>query len=283
VPGRSRRVVWPERRGWVYFLLMIRFPFSRLLASAALMAVAVPLFGQTPDKPKPEDTEIWEPVPKVVSPGATCGAAPSDAIVLFDGKNLDEWVTNKDKSPAKWDVANGVMTVNKSGGNIETKRSFKNYQLHIEWKVPTTITGTSQARGNSGVFLASTGPGDDGYELQVLDSYENKTYVNGMAGSLYKQAIPLANPTRKPGEWQSYDFVWTAPTFNDDGSLKTPAYATVFFNGVVVENHFELKGQTLYIGKPFYKAYTSAPIKLQAHGDKSEPISFRNIWIRELN
>jgi Domain of Unknown Function (DUF1080) len=262
---------------------MIRFPFSRLLASAALMAVAVPLLAQTADKPKPEDTEIWDPVPKVVVPGATFGAAPSDAIVLFDGKNLDEWVTNKDKSPAKWDVANGVMTVNKSGGNIETKRSFKNYQLHLEWKVPTSITGTSQARGNSGVFLASTGPGDDGYELQVLDSYQNKTYVNGMAGSLYKQAIPLANPTRKPGEWQAYDIVWTAPTFNDDGSLKTPAYATVFFNGVVVENHFELKGQTLYIGKPFYKAYTSAPIKLQAHGDKSEPISFRNIWIRELN
>ena len=159
-----------------------------------------------------------------------------------------------DKSPAKWDVADGVMTVNKAGGSIETKRSFTNYQLHIEWKVPTNITGSGQARGNSGVFLASTGPGDDGYELQVLDSYENKTYVNGMAGSLYKQAIPLANPTRKPGEWQTYDIVWTAPTFNADGSVKTPAYATVFFNGVVVENHFELKGQTLYIGKPFYKA-----------------------------
>jgi hypothetical protein len=262
---------------------MIRLPFSSLLASAALIAMTAPLFAQSPAKPKPEETEIWEPVPKVVTPGATCGAAPSDAIVLFDGKNLDEWITNRDKSPAKWDVADGVMTVNKSGGNIETKRSFTNYQLHVEWKVPTNITGTSQARGNSGVFLASTGPGDDGYELQVLDSYENKTYVNGMAGSLYKQAIPLANPTRKPGEWQTYDIVWTAPTFNADGSVKTPAYATVLFNGVLVENHFELKGQTLYIGKPFYKAYTSAPIKLQAHGDKSEPISFRNIWIRELN
>ena len=183
-----------------------------------------------------------------MTPGATCGAAPSDAIVLFDGKNLDEWVTNRDKSPAKWDVADGVMTVNKSGGNIETKRSFKNYQLHLEWKVPTNITGSGQARGNSGVFLASTGPGDDGYELQVLDSFENKTYVNGMAGSIYKQAIPLANPTRKPGEWQAYDIVWTAPTFNTDGSVKTPAYVTVLFNGVLVENHFELKGQTLYIG-----------------------------------
>jgi hypothetical protein len=261
---------------------MMRIQFSRLLVSAALIAAAAPLFAQTPAKPKPEDTEVWEPVPAVVSPGATCGAPPSDAIVLFDGKNLDEWVSNRDKTPAKWTIAGDVMTVSKGEGNIETKRSFKNYQLHLEWKVPTNITGTSQARGNSGVFLASTGPGDDGYELQVLDSYENKTYVNGMAGSLYKQAIPLANPTRKPGEWQTYDVVWTAPTFNSDGSLKTPAYATVFFNGVLVENHFELKGQTLYIGKPFYKAYSAAPIKLQAHGDKSEPISFRNIWVREL-
>jgi hypothetical protein len=218
----------------------------------------------------------------VVAPGDTCGAAPSDAIILFDGKNLDEWVTVKDKSPAAWTVSDGVMTVNKAGGNIETKRSFKNYQLHLEWKVPADIEGSGQGRGNSGVFLASPGPGDDGYELQVLDSYNNKTYVNGMAGSLYKQAIPLANPGRKPGQWQTYDVVWTAPTFESDGSLKTPAYATVFFNGVLVENHFQLKGQTLYIGKPFYKAYTSAPIKLQAHGDKSKPISFRNIWVREI-
>ena len=147
----------------------------------------------------------------MVTPGATCGAPPSDAIVLFDGKNMDEWLSVRDQSPAKWTVADGVMTVSKGEGSIQTKRSFKNYQLHVEWKVPTNITGSSQARGNSGVFLASTGPGDDGYELQVLDSYENKTYVNGMAGSLYKQAIPLANPTRKPGEWQTYDVVWTAP------------------------------------------------------------------------
>ena len=260
--------------------------FWRFLASAALMAVAT-LYARpqatTPAAPKPEETEVWEPAPKVVTPGATWTAPPSDAIVLFDGKNLDEWVTNKDKSPAKWNVADGVMTVNKAGGNIETKRTFKNYQLHIEWKVPENITGSGQARGNSGVFLASTGPGDDGYELQVLDSYQNKTYVNGQAGSIYKQAIPLANPSRKPGEWQAYDLAWTAPTFNDDGSLKTPAYVTVFFNGVLVQNHFELKGETRYIGRPSYKTYTSAPIKLQAHGDKSEPISFRNIWVRELD
>ena len=262
---------------------MTRIPFLSLLACAAVIAMAAPVFAQSA-KPKPEETEIWEPVPKVVTPGPGCmELPPSDAMVLFDGKNMDQWVTNQDKTPAKWNVGNGVMTVNMAGGSIETKRSFTNYQLHIEWKVPTSITGSGQARGNSGVFLASTGPGDDGYELQVLDSYQNKTYVNGMAGSLYKQAIPLANPTRKPGEWQTYDVVWTAPTFNSDGSLKTPAYATVFFNGVLVENHFELTGQTLYIGKPFYKPYTSAPIKLQAHGDKSEPISFRNIWVRELN
>jgi hypothetical protein len=262
---------------------MTSLRFSRIFASAALLAAVVPVYAQSPTKPKPEETEVWEPVPKVVTPGATSTAAPSDAIVLFDGKNMDEWLSVKDQSPAKWKVADGVMTVAKGEGSIQTKRKFKNYQLHLEWKVPTNITGSGQARGNSGVFLASTGEGDSGYELQVLDSYENKTYVNGMAGSLYKQAIPLANPTRKPGEWQTYDIAWTAPTFNDDGSVKTPAYATVFFNGVLVENHFELKGETLYIGKPFYKAYTEAPIKLQAHGDKSEPISFRNIWVRELN
>jgi len=258
---------------------------SVFLALTTLVSVAGSVFAQETAKPKPQDTEVWEPVPKVVTPGATCTAPPSDAIVLFDGKNLDEWVSAQDHSPAKWTVADGILTVSKAHGvgNIETKRSFKNYQLHIEWRIPENITGSDQARGNSGVFLASTGPGDDGYELQVLDSYNNKTYVNGQAGSIYKQGIPLANPNRKPGEWQTYDVVWTAPTFNDDGTVKTPAYVTVLFNGVLVQNHFELKGQTLYIGKPFYKKYDTAPIKLQAHGDKSEPLSFRNIWIRELN
>jgi hypothetical protein len=234
-------------------------------------------------KPKPEDTELWEPVPRVITPASDCGAPPSDAVVLFDGKNLDEWVASKDKSPAKWIVADGMITVNKSVGNIETRRSFLNYQLHIEWRVPGNVTGSSQARGNSGVFLAATGSEAGGYELQVLDSYNNQTYVNGMAGSIYKQAIPLANPTRKPGEWQTYDVVWTAPMFNPDGTLKTPAYVTVFFNGVLVENHFELKGETRYVGQPYYKQHGIAPIMLQAHGDPSPPISFRNIWVRELN
>ena len=277
----------------VYFGWMKRIPFSRSLTFAAFstllagtafipiqsLAQAAPAAQAAP---KPEETEVWDPVPKMVTPGATCGAAPSDAIILFDGKNQDEWVEVKDKSPAKWDAHDGILTVSKTEGSIETKRSFKNYQLHIEWKVPENITGSGQARGNSGVFLASTGLGDAGYELQVLDPWENKTYVNGMAGSLYKQAIPLVNPGRKPGEWQVYDVLWTAPVFEADGTLKTPAYATVFFNGVVVENHFELKGETRFIGKPFYKAFDKAPIKLQAHGDKSEPLSFRNIWVREL-
>jgi hypothetical protein len=262
----------------------MRIQRSNILALAALTFFTVPVFAQQSEKAKPEDTEFYEPVPPVVTPGANNTAPPSDAIVLFDGKNLDEWVSAQDKSPARWTVADGVLTVNKEKGvgNIETKRSFKNYQLHVEWRVPANISGTGQARGNSGIFLASTGPGDAGYELQVLDSYNNKTYVNGMAGSIYKQAVPLANPSRKPGEWQTYDVIWTAPTFNSDGTLKTPAYVTVLFNGVLVENHFELQGETRYIGKPFYKAYDSAPIKLQAHGDKSEPDSFRNIWIREL-
>ena len=233
-------------------------------------------------KPSPKETEVWEPVPPIVTPGSTNSAPPSDAIVLFDGTNLDQWVATNDKSAAGWTVADGVMTVNKKAGNIETKRSFKNYQLHLEWRVPTEITGADQARGNSGLFLASTGPGDAGYELQILDSFNNKTYVNGQAASIYKQGIPLANAMRKPGEWQVYDVVWTAPVFNADGTVKTPAYVTAFHNGVLVQNHFELKGETLYIGKPVYKKYDTAPIKLQAHGDPSPPISFRNIWVREL-
>ena len=232
------------------------------------------------------------PQPPVVTPGSTFSQGappPSDAEVLFDGKDLSKWEGGAEKNPnwkdqpASWTVRDGYAQVAPPDGtDIRTRGRWSDFQLHVEWTTPDPPTGHGQARGNSGVFLASTGPGDDGYELQVLDSYENKTYVNGMAGSLYKQAIPLANPTRKPGEWQTYDIAWTAPTFNADESLKTPAYATVFFNGVLVENHFELQGETLYIGKPSYKKYDSAPIKLQAHGDPSQPISFRNIWIREL-
>ena len=231
----------------------------------------------------PKLTEVWTPVPKIVTPGATNNDAPSDAVILFGGKNLDEWVSVKDpKNPAEWTVADGVITVNKSKGNIQTKRTFTDYQLHIEWKIPANITGSGQARGNSGVFLASTGPGDEGYEMQVLDCYNNTTYVNGQTASIYKQSIPLANACKKPGEWQTYDIIWTAPRFNDDGTLKSPARVTALHNGVLVQNNYELKGVTKYIGSPEYKKHGASPIKLQAHGDPSEPISYRNIWVREL-
>ncbi|RYE37284.1 MAG: DUF1080 domain-containing protein [Sphingobacteriaceae bacterium] len=233
---------------------------------------------------KHEDTEFYEPIPKVVTPGKTNSEPPSDAIVLFSGNSLNQWVSTDDNTkPAQWTVTGDYFTVKKGAGNIETKRKFNNYQLHLEWRIPANITGEGQARGNSGLFLASTGKGDDGYELQILDNYNNKTYVNGQAGSIYKQFIPLVNANKKPGDWQSYDVIWQAPTFNTDETVKTPATVTVFFNGVLVQNHISLKGETLYVGQPKYKAYTGgAPIKLQAHGDKSEPDSFRNIWIRDL-
>ena len=156
------------------------------------------------------------------------------------------------------------------------------YQLHIEYRIPSNITGSGQARGNSGVFLAALPWGPGGYELQVLDNYNNTTYVNGQVGSIYKQSVPLANPSRKPGEWQDYEVVWTAPRFKDDGSLDSPARVTVFLNGVLVQNNYVLTGVTQYIGKPYYKKHGASPIKLQAHGDASEPISYRNIWVRPL-
>ena len=241
---------------------------------------ALPMFAQQPAG-KPEDTEVWTPVPKIVTPGATNAAPPSDAIVLFDGKNLNEWVSSADTTkPAGWVVKHGVLTVNKKAGDIQTKRKFTNYQIHLEWRVPVGVTGSGQARGNSGLYVGATP--DGGYELQILDSYNNKTYVNGQAASVYKQYIPLANAMRTPGEWQVYDVIWTAPTFNADGSLKSPAYLTALHNGVLVENHVQLKGDTKYICTPEYKAHGPLPIRLQAHGDPSPPISFRNIWLREL-
>lgn len=251
--------------------------------STVLLACIVSAQLMAQQKGDPKATEIYSPVPKVVTPGTSPADAPSDAIVLFDGKNLDQWTSVKNPGgPANWDVANGILTVSKTAGNIQTKKSFTDYQLHLEWRIPANITGSGQARGNSGVFLASTGPGDDGYEIQILDCYNNSTYVNGQTGSVYKQSVPLANACKKPGEWQTYDIFWTAPRFNDDSTLKTPAYVTVIHNGVLLQNHTELKGQTEYIGQPFYKKHGPEPIKLQAHGDKSEPLSYRNIWVREL-
>ena len=251
-------------------------PFLAVLLLAATHAAA-----QTSRPMRPEDTEVWQPVPKVITPGKTDRDPPSDAIVLFNGANLDEWVSTGDGSPARWSVANGVVTVNKQAGDIRTKRSFRNFQLHLEWRVPEGVTGAGQLRGNSGVFLAFD-PGKAAYELQIVDSYQNATYVNGQAASVYKESPPLVNAMRKPGEWQTYDIVWTAPVFNDDGSLKSPAYITAFHNGVIVQNHFALTGITKHTGAPEYIKHGPAPIMLQAHQDPSAPISFRNIWVREL-
>lgn len=240
------------------------------------------IFSNCNGQAKPEDTEFYSPVPPVVTPGAQYGDSPSDAIILFDGKNLNEWVSVNDTlKAAGWKFDNNMMTVDKPSGDIETKRKFTDYQLHIEFKIPTDITGSGQARGNSGIFLAAP-HGASQYELQVLDNYNNTTYVNGQVGSIYKQSIPLANPSRKPGEWQTYDVVWTAPRFYDNGQLQSPARVTAFLNNVLVQNNFELRGSTPYIGLPAYKRHGAAPIKLQAHGDKSEPISFRKIWVRPL-
>lgn len=257
-----------------------RYAALVLLSLIAASASAQPDSGQSM---RPEQTEIWTPVPAAVTWGdAGSARAPSDAIVLFDGSNLDEWVNTRDGSPASWDVAAGVLTVNKSAGNIETRRRFANFQMHLEWKIPENVTGSGQSRGNSGLFLASTGPGDRGYELQILDSWDNQTYVNGMAGSVYKQSVPLVYAGRPPGQWQSYDVIWNAPRFADDGELTAPARITVFYNGVLVQDDFELAGETVFVGEPRYVRHGDSPIKLQAHGDPSPPISFRNIWVRPI-
>lgn len=251
-------------------------PTACLSLAVILSAIAC---APTPAEPKPEDTEVWQPEPVVVVPGATGADAPSDAAVLFDGTNLDEWV-GPDNKPAGWMVAGGVMTVVKTAGNITTRRSFDNYQLHLEWRIPPNITGDNQARGNSGLFMATV-PGG-GYELQILDSYLHKTYVNGQAASLYKQTPPLANAMRRPGDWQVYDVIWMRPTFHADGSVNSRARVTVFHNGVLVQNNVTLQGTTEYIGAPRITAHGATPLMLQAHDDPSEPISYRNIWLREL-
>ena len=232
---------------------------------------------------RPEDTEQWTPEPPVVRPAPRVQAdPPSDALVLLSpSTGLEQWIS-MDGKPAGWTFAGGEVTVKKGTGNIQTRRRFGSYQLHLEWRIPANIAGEGQARGNSGLFLASTGAGDAGYELQILDSYQNRTYVNGQAGSVYKQHPPLANAMRPPGEWQAYDVVWTAPAFNPDGSLKSPARLTAFHNGILVQNDVELRGETAWQGPPKYLAHGPSPIKLQDHGDPSAPISFRNIWIREL-
>ena len=236
--------------------------------------------AQTKDYPQPapmtpQMTEFWTPQPQIVTPAPyeAIQAAPSDAIVLLgQNNNLSQW-QHDDGSTVKWSIANGVMTVTPQTGQIRTKKQFADCQLHLEWSSPTEIKGESQGRGNSGVFLQGR------YEVQILDNYQNETYMNGQAGSIYKQTPPLVNPIRKPGEWNTYDIIFTAPRFKEDGTLHTHGRITVIFNGVVVQNNTLILGTTEYIGMPKTIAHGDGPIILQDHGDK---VRFRNIWIREL-
>jgi hypothetical protein len=225
---------------------------------------------------KPGMTEIMEPEVTIVQPGSTDKNAPSDAIVLFNGSDINSEWSDAQGNSSKWVVKDGALLCVKGSGIIKTKRKFDNFQLHIEWKAPSEVSGDGQGRGNSGVYLQEL------YEVQVLDSYNNRTYRHGQAGSLYKQHAPLVNVSRKPGEWQSYDIIYTAPTFNDDTTTYfTPPRVTVFHNGVLIQNNVSLRGPTLYIGIPeyFIKKHGAGSLVLQDHGN---PVAYRNIWIREL-
>ncbi len=219
----------------------------------------------------PKATEVWEPEPRVVTSGIGT-APPSDAIVLFDGTSLEHWMT-LDSAAAGWQIKDGTMTVVKGTGDIRTKQNFGSVQLHLEWRTPAVVESEGQGRGNSGVFLQGI------YEVQVLDSYKNRTYSNGQAASIYKQHIPLVNACRPPGEWQTYDIIFMEPVFNADGIKVRSGSLTVIQNGVLVQNNIEIKGTTPYIGLPQNPAHGDGPLKLQDHGN---PVSYRNIWLREL-
>lgn len=209
--------------------------------------------------------KVW-PEPKVITPGHN-GEPPSDAIVLFDGGDLSQF-----NGGEKWLIEDGVATVH--GGGVTSKRAFGSCQLHVEWAAPAEVKGHGQGRGNSGIYLQGK------YEVQILDSYENKTYYDGQAGALYKQWPPLVNACRKPGEWQTYDIIFDAPKFDAQGKLSKPGYVTVLHNGVLIQNHAELQGTTAWDRAPAYEPHADKlPLSLQDHGN---PVRFRNIWIREL-
>ena len=220
----------------------------------------------------PEQTEVWIPEVKVVVPG-TENTAPSDAFVLFDGKNTDAW-QQADGKPIRWKNENNILTVVKDMGEIISKQSFGDCQLHIEWRSPMESDDLKgQQKGNSGVFFQGR------YEVQILNSYKNRTYSNGQAGAIYKQHAPIANACRPVGEWNAYDIIFKAPRWRANGSRETPGYFTVIHNGIVIQNHVEIQGTTEYIGAPQNKAHGDAPFKLQDHGNA---VSYRNIWVRSL-
>ncbi len=247
----------------------------KVLTALLLVAVTAAFAQQERPEMKPEMTEIWDPEVTVITPGEKPTDAPSDAIILFNGTDIESEWTNGDGGKPGWIVEDGCVTVKKGEGVIKTKRVFEDCQLHIEWRSPAEVAGESQGRGNSGVFLQGI------YEVQVLDNYNNRTYRNGQAGSVYKQHPPLVNACKAPGEWQTYDIIYTAPRFNKDGTYFTPPKITVLHNGVLVQNNVEVRGPTVYIGVPEYAVEKHGPgsLVLQDHGN---PVSFRNIWIREL-
>jgi len=223
--------------------------------------------------PKPELTEIWSPVPPKVEPAARPGDPPSDAIILFNGMDLSAWEGAKG-GPAQWGVENGEMVDVPKAGDIRTAATFGDIQLHVEWMVPVLPPDRKgQDRGNSGIYLQGL------YELQVLDSYDNPTYVNGEAGSIYKQSAPLVNALKPAPNWQSYDVVYYAPRFYKDGTLAEPARVTVFLNGILVQSNFAIRGPTEYRGEAVYKPHGDGPLLLQAHNN---PVRYRNIWVRKL-
>ncbi|RZF62722.1 3-keto-disaccharide hydrolase [Sphingobacterium corticibacterium] len=242
----------------------IQFGSTLLLLTLSLSSMAQTKF-------KPEDTEFYAPKPPVVT---LKNQVPSDAIVLFDGTDLDQWVSrNNPEQAAAWTVENNILKVKPKTGDIQTKQVFEDFQLHVEWKSPEIIKGEGQGRGNSGIFLQGR------YEVQVLDNDDNPTYVNGQAGSIYKQRPPLVEVRATDDKWHRYDIVYKAPRFNKDGMLISKGSVTILHNGVLIQNNTQIEGTTEYIGLPKMEAHGAGPIILQDHNN---PVSFRNIWIRPL-
>lgn len=247
----------------------------KIYLSLCLFAVSFFVSAQDTSTLPPEATEFYEPVPIKVNPGPDAAFPPEDAIVLFDGSGLEAWESAGKGSAAQWEVSNNTMTVKPGAGDIRTTQDFGDIQLHLEWRAPKEIKGKGQGRGNSGVIIMEK------YEVQILDSYNNETYTNGQAASVYKQSPPLVNAMNPPGEWNVYDIIFKAPRFNKDGMLINPATVTVLHNGILVQDHYRLRGPTEYRGISNYTPHPEKlPLLLQDHGDR---VSFRNIWVRELN